>query len=114
MRCAAVAVRAYNEAIYRETGIENIACLIEKPTMESFAAICKHEAIRILLVTGGPATVTCTSLRPTVPHPPTALSADPTIRLHGNPVKWTQHGHPIPAPQARDIAEYKKVLADLS
>ncbi len=57
VRCAAVAVRAYNEAIYRETGIENIACLIEKPTMESFAAICKHEAIRLLLVTGGPAVV---------------------------------------------------------
>jgi aldehyde dehydrogenase len=57
VRCAAVAVRAYNEAIYRETGIENIACVIEKPTMESFAAICKHEAIRLLLVTGGPAVV---------------------------------------------------------
>jgi aldehyde dehydrogenase len=57
VRCAAVAVRAYNEAIYRETGIENIACLIEKPTMESFAAICKHEFIRLLLVTGGPAVV---------------------------------------------------------
>src|SRR5207302_4402868 len=35
-RCAALAVRVYNEAIYRETGIENIACIIEKPTMESF------------------------------------------------------------------------------
>jgi aldehyde dehydrogenase len=57
VRCAAAAVRIYNEAIYRETGIENIACVIEKPTMESFAAICKHEAIRILLVTGGPAVV---------------------------------------------------------
>ncbi|MDB6023444.1 MAG: Aldehyde Dehydrogenase [Pedosphaera sp.] len=56
-RCAAVAVRAYNEAIYRETGIENIACMIEKPTMESFAAMCKHEAVRLLLVTGGPAVV---------------------------------------------------------
>jgi aldehyde dehydrogenase len=56
-RCAATAVRAYNEAIFRETGIENIACLIEKPTMESFNAICKHEAVRLLLVTGGPAVV---------------------------------------------------------
>ena len=35
-RCAAVAIRAYNEAIFRETGIENIACIIEKPTLESF------------------------------------------------------------------------------
>ena len=56
-KCAAVAVRAYNEAIYRETGIENIATIIEKPSMESFAAMCKHEAVRILLVTGGPGVV---------------------------------------------------------
>src|SRR5580658_4703044 len=56
-RCAAYAVRAYNEAIYRETGIENVVCIIEKPTLESFAAICKNENIRLLLVTGGPAVV---------------------------------------------------------
>jgi aldehyde dehydrogenase len=56
-RCAAAAVRAFNEAIYRETGIENIAAIIEKPSMESFAAMCKHEAVRILLVTGGPGVV---------------------------------------------------------
>jgi aldehyde dehydrogenase len=56
-RCAAHAVRIYNEAIYRETGIENIACIIEKPTLESFDAICRHELVRLLLVTGGPAVV---------------------------------------------------------
>jgi aldehyde dehydrogenase len=56
-RCAATAVRAYNEAIHRETGIENIATIIEKPSMESFAAMCRHEAVRILLVTGGPGVV---------------------------------------------------------
>ena len=56
-RCAAIAVRAYNEAIFRETGIENIATIIEKPTMESFSAMCQHEAVRLLLVTGGPGVV---------------------------------------------------------
>ncbi len=56
-KCAATAVRAYNEAIYRETGIENIACIIEKPTLDSFNALCKNELIRLLLVTGGPAVV---------------------------------------------------------
>jgi aldehyde dehydrogenase len=56
-KCAAMAVRAYNEAIYRETGIENIACIIEKPTLESFDALCKNEAVRLLCVTGGPAVV---------------------------------------------------------
>src|SRR5580658_3201100 len=56
-RCAAHAVRAYNEAIYRETGIENVVSIVEKPTLESFAAICKNDNIPLLLVTGGPAVV---------------------------------------------------------
>lgn len=56
-RCAAVAVRAYNEAIFRETGIENIACIIEKPSLDSFNALCKNEFTRLLLVTGGPMVV---------------------------------------------------------
>jgi aldehyde dehydrogenase len=56
-RCAATAVRAYNEAIHRETGIENIACIVEKPTLESFDTMCKHEAVRLLCVTGGPGVV---------------------------------------------------------
>jgi len=56
-RCAATTVRAYNEAIYRETGIENICCVIEKPTLDSFNALCKHENTRLLLVTGGPMVV---------------------------------------------------------
>jgi aldehyde dehydrogenase len=56
-RCAAAAVRAYNEAIYRETGIENIACVIEKPSLDSFNALCKNEFVRLLLVTGGPMVV---------------------------------------------------------
>src|SRR5882724_11956587 len=56
-RCAAVAVRAFNEAIYRETGIENIACIIEAPTFDTFKQMCAHEAVRLLLVTGGPGVV---------------------------------------------------------
>ena len=56
-RCAAMAVRAYNEAIYHETGIENIACIIEKPSLDSFNALCKNDNTRLLLVTGGPMVV---------------------------------------------------------
>jgi aldehyde dehydrogenase len=56
-RCAAIAVRAYNEAIYRESGIENIACIIEEPTLESFDALCRHELVKLLLVTGCPGVV---------------------------------------------------------
>jgi aldehyde dehydrogenase len=56
-RCAAMAVRAFNEAIYRETGIENVACIIEQPSFETFKAMCAHETVRLLLVTGGPGVV---------------------------------------------------------
>jgi aldehyde dehydrogenase len=56
-RCAAVAVRAYNEAIAREIGIENLCCLIETPTLETFDAMCRHELVKLLLVTGGPGVV---------------------------------------------------------
>jgi aldehyde dehydrogenase len=56
-RCAAMAVRAFNEAIFRETGIENIACIIETPTLDTFKAMCSHELVRLLLVTGGPGVV---------------------------------------------------------
>ncbi len=32
-RCAALAIAAYNQAIARETGIENLCCIIEHPTL---------------------------------------------------------------------------------
>jgi aldehyde dehydrogenase len=56
-RCAAAAVRAYNEAIRQEIGIENLICLCEQPTLDTFRAIWSHPAVRLLLVTGGSAVV---------------------------------------------------------
>jgi len=56
-KCAAKAVQAYNQAIEREVGIENLVTIIEQPTLESFKAICNHDAVRLLCVTGGPAVV---------------------------------------------------------
>ncbi len=56
-RCAALAVREYNKAFEREVGIQNLVTIVEQPTLESFKAICSHEAVRLLCVTGGPAVV---------------------------------------------------------
>ena len=56
-RSAAMAARAYNEAIARELGIENLICVIENPTLESFEKISKHDLIAIMAITGGPAVV---------------------------------------------------------
>jgi acyl-CoA reductase-like NAD-dependent aldehyde dehydrogenase len=56
-KCAALAVREYNRAIQREVGIENVITIVEHPTLDSFKAICNHEAVRLLCVTGGPAVV---------------------------------------------------------
>jgi aldehyde dehydrogenase len=56
-RCAAEAVRVFNRAIERETGIRNLVTTIGEPSLESFDAICQAEPIRLLAVTGGPGVV---------------------------------------------------------
>ena len=56
-RSAALAVRAFNEAINAALGIENLVCTVEQPTLETFNALTKNEWIRLLCVTGGPAVV---------------------------------------------------------
>jgi len=54
---AAKALRAYNEAIRREVGIDNLLCMVRKPTLESFDGICSNEHVRLVVVTGGPGVV---------------------------------------------------------
>lgn len=56
-KCAVAAVRAFNRAIEKEVGIANIATLVEQPSLESFAAICAHDLVKLLCVTGGPGIV---------------------------------------------------------
>lgn len=56
-KCAAMAAKVFNEAIYRELGIENLVSIVEKPTLESFKAICQSEYVKMLCVTGGPGVV---------------------------------------------------------
>ncbi len=56
-RSAALAVRAYNEAIYRDLGIDNVITTIEQPSLDSFDILCKNPLIAVLAITGGPAVV---------------------------------------------------------
>lgn len=53
-RIAAEGVRRYNEAIYRDLGIDNVLCLITEPTLETADALFKHPDINLICVTGGP------------------------------------------------------------
>lgn len=56
-KCATVAVRAFNQAIAKEIGIENLVSIIETPSLESFDALCKSEEVSMLCITGGPGVV---------------------------------------------------------
>ncbi len=56
-RCAAVAIRAFNEAIHAALGIEHLVCVIADPSIDTFNALCQDEHVRLLCVTGGPAVV---------------------------------------------------------
>jgi aldehyde dehydrogenase len=53
-RVAAEGVRRYNEAIYRDLGLDNLLCVITEPTIESANALFKHRDINLICVTGGP------------------------------------------------------------
>jgi aldehyde dehydrogenase len=54
-RVAAEGVRRFNEAIYRDLGIDNLICVIAEPTLESAEVIFKHRDVALICVTGGPA-----------------------------------------------------------
>ncbi len=53
-RVAIEGVRRFNEAIYRDLGIDNLISLITEPTLETADAIFKHRDVALLCVTGGP------------------------------------------------------------
>jgi aldehyde dehydrogenase len=55
--CAAIAIRAYNEAIFQEIGVSDLLTTVAKPTLETFDVMCKHAKVKLLCVTGGPAVV---------------------------------------------------------
>ena len=56
-KCAAVAIRAYNEAIFKATGISDLLTTVIKPSLETFDLMVKHPKVALLCVTGGPAVV---------------------------------------------------------
>ena len=74
-KVAAEGVRRFNEAIYRDLGIDNLICLIVEPTIESAEALFKHRDIALICVTGGPAVA-----RAAMQQPKRAVVAGP-----GNP-----------------------------
>jgi aldehyde dehydrogenase len=53
-KVAAEGVRRFNQAIYRDLGIDNLICVIAEPTLESAAGIFGHRGINLICVTGGP------------------------------------------------------------
>lgn len=54
-KVAAEGVRRFNEAIYKDLGIDNLICVMAEPTLESADIIFKHKNVRLICVTGGPA-----------------------------------------------------------
>jgi len=54
-KVAAEGVRRFNEAIYKDLGIDNLICVIAEPTLETADAIFKHRDVALICVTGGPA-----------------------------------------------------------
>ncbi|MFT3984541.1 MAG: aldehyde dehydrogenase EutE [Lachnospiraceae bacterium] len=58
MKTSIFAVNLVNEASIEAGGPDNVACTVEKPTLESSATMMKHPDIPLLVATGGPGVVT--------------------------------------------------------
>jgi aldehyde dehydrogenase len=54
-KVAAEGVRRFNEAIYKDLGIDNLICVITEPTLETANQLFSHRHINLICVTGGPA-----------------------------------------------------------
>ncbi|HEX4128449.1 MAG TPA: aldehyde dehydrogenase family protein [Pirellulales bacterium] len=54
-KVAAEGVRRFNQAIYRDLGIDNLICVIAEPTLDTANAIFAHRGVKLICVTGGPA-----------------------------------------------------------
>ncbi len=54
-RCAVEATRRWNRLIRERTGLDNLICIIENPTIESAGEIFHHPDIAMLCATGGAA-----------------------------------------------------------
>jgi aldehyde dehydrogenase len=54
-RVAAEGVRRFNQAIYKDLGIDNLICIVAEPTLESAEALFQHRGVKLICVTGGPA-----------------------------------------------------------
>ncbi|MBN1909646.1 MAG: aldehyde dehydrogenase EutE [Pirellulales bacterium] len=53
-RVAAEGVRRFNEAIYRDLGLDNLMCVVTEPTLESADVLFTHRDVNLISVTGGP------------------------------------------------------------
>jgi len=93
-RVAAEGVRRYNEAIYRDLGIDNLVCVITEPTLETANALFKHPDINLICVTGGPGVA-----RAAMQHSKRAIVAGP-----GNP--------PVVVDETADIDRAARCIID--
>ncbi|TWT81078.1 Succinate-semialdehyde dehydrogenase (acetylating) [Planctomycetes bacterium CA13] len=54
-KVAVEGARRYNQAIFEETGIDNLICVIAEPTLESADQLFADRNVALICVTGGPA-----------------------------------------------------------
>lgn len=63
-RSAILGTQRFNRLIRERTGLENLICIVEKPTIETANEIFRHPDIKVLCVTGGPGVVAAAMASP--------------------------------------------------
>ncbi len=114
------AVNLINEASLEAGGPDNVACTVEKPTLESSSVMMKHKDIPLLVATGGPGVVTAVlssgkrGLGAGAGNPPALVDETADVRkAAGDIVNGCTFDNNLPCIAEKEVVAVESVIDEL-
>ncbi len=120
IRTSNFAVNMINEASIEAGGPNNVACSMDKPTLESSAIMLKHKDIQLIAATGGPGVVTAVlssgkrGIGAGAGNPPVLVDTTADIRKAAEDiVNGCTFDNNLPCIAEKEVVAVKEVKAEL-
>ncbi len=114
------AINLINEASLEAGGPDNVACTVEKPTLDSSSIMMKHKDIPLLVATGGPGVVTAVlssgkrGLGAGAGNPPALVDATADVRkAAGDIVNGCTFDNNLPCIAEKEVVAVESVIDEL-
>lgn len=120
IRTSIYAINLINEASLEAGGPDNVACTVEKPTLETSAIMMKHKDIPLIAATGGPGVVTAVlssgkrGIGAGAGNPPAVVDETADIRkAAGDIVNGCTFDNNLPCIAEKEIVAVDKIADEL-